>query len=407
MEHRAHRQSEPRVFARMARTSAVLGIAVASVGCAQGGNEPSATSHPIPAEPITTTIVIPNEPTMTTVTTMVPIEATIATATAPTTAEQQPSTTHKILSLSSMNQSKDRVCNQRPPEWIAEWVGLAKGLGVSHIGLETPYDNPACNGDEHASDDYTKEWVDAIHAAGLSVWHRHMFTQFEGIYNAVRTPGQDWPAMIADYITTHPDLFQSGDIVTPMAEPFGGGVKGVTGCPDNICMFDSRKAYEASMIGAHEAVVNALNQLGKTGITVSGSNENGFTLFGAENPDHEGKRADSLVTDAMLAVGGLVVVDHGPPPGITMRRDLDILHRTFPEIDFMFGEWSPADATDSVALIHATLRTLIDDPHVVAVQYFQGGPTDSKYEGLFVEAGDHLVPNEKYGAVQEEFARAG
>ena len=84
-------------------------------------------------------------------------------------------TNWQIKSVSSMKETKDKICNQDSQEFINAWVVKATELGVNYIAVETPYDNPKCA----SSIGYTKIWSDTIHAKGLNIWHRHMPLAFE------------------------------------------------------------------------------------------------------------------------------------------------------------------------------------------------------------------------------------
>ncbi|HEX8923270.1 MAG TPA: PA14 domain-containing protein, partial [Patescibacteria group bacterium] len=142
--------------------------------------------------------------------------------------------TWAIQSVSSMKETKDKVCSQDDATFIKNWIAKAKELGANYVAVETPYDNPSCGN----SLLYTKAWISAIRSAGLKVWHRHMFLGFEGIYNTAKSK-QDYLSKVVDYIKNNPDMFREGDIFTPQPEPQNGGINGLTGCDQNVCMFDS------------------------------------------------------------------------------------------------------------------------------------------------------------------------
>ena len=119
-----------------------------------------------------------------------------------------------IQSVSSMKETKDKICGQDSLSFINQWVATAKQLGVNYIAVETPYDSPSCAD----STSYTRAWVSAIRAAGLKVWHRHMPLSFEGIYSIPKIKS-DYLSLISSYIKNNPDLFKPDDIFTPIPEP--------------------------------------------------------------------------------------------------------------------------------------------------------------------------------------------
>ena len=253
----------------------------------------------------------------------------------PTPISTSSGTTHlswPIQGVSSMKETKDRVCNQRSADFIKRWVDTAYELGVNYVGVETPYDNPTCGN----SIAYTKTWVDTIHAKGLHVWHRHMPLAFEGIYNIAKDSLVDYQKIITDYIKNNPTFFSAGDIFTPIPEPQNGGILGVTYCPQNICMFSGRAHFNTWLRDAISISETAFSVIGMPGkIKIGYYGFDGFVTWGDNNPDWHG-----ILEDATVEKMGNITIDHYPEiVGDTMANDLNELQAKYPNTLIIIGEW--------------------------------------------------------------------
>src|SRR5258708_2555206 len=218
-----------------------------------------------------------------------------------------------IQSVSAMKETKDIICNPRSIAFINQWVTTAKDLGVNYISIETPYDNPAC-GDSLA---YTKEWVTAIRAQKLHVWHRHMPMAFEGIYSTPKDQTADYITMISTYIKNNPNLFQAGDIFTPIPEPQNGGIKGITYCPEQICIFSGAADFNHWLRLAMNISQKAFTTIGLSGkVQVGYFGFDGFVTWGDNNPDWSG-----ILEKKTVQQMGNITIDHYPEAvGKTMSK---------------------------------------------------------------------------------------
>lgn len=261
------------------------------------------------------------------------------------------STTHfwSIRSVSSMKETKDKVCNQDSGSFIGSWVSRAAELGVNYIAVETPYDDPACA----SSLNYTKAWSDAVHAQGLNVWHRHMPLAFEGIYDTPKSASKDYLQQIHDYIVNNPTLFRENDIFTPIPEPQNGGVSGVTYCAQGICVFNSAASFNKWLRDAITTSNAAFAEIGLGGkIKVGYYGFDGFIAWGDNNPDWNG-----ILEDATIAAMGNITIDHYPEAvGDTMANDLDELQQRYPNVPIVIGEWGTINGGDVVTAINTTMQ---------------------------------------------------
>ena len=270
-----------------------------------------------------------------------------------------------IQSVSSMKETKDRVCNQRSQSFIEQWVATAKDLGVNYISVETPYDSPAC-GDSVA---YTKEWISVIRSYGLHVWHRHSFLNFEGIYNEPKNPSENYLQMIAGYIKANPDLFQPGDIFTPIPEPQNGGISQITECSQNTCMFSSAKDFNQWLRNAMDTSQNAFTTIGLSGrIKVGYFGFDGYVTWGSNNPNWHG-----ILEDETIAKMGNITIDHYPEiVGSSMEHDLDTLQKKYPGVPIIIGEWGTIIDGNAVQQVIQTMSAA-KRKNVIGFNYWQMG----------------------------------
>ena len=316
----------------------------------------------------------------------------------------------EIRSVSYMKETKDRVCNPWGAEQIGIFVQRAKELGATHVTLETPYDNPVCDGarEGNFSIDYTKQWIDEIRAHDLGVWHRHMFIPFEGIYRdhmpleKRKEPNLPYADMVAQYIADHPDFFQRGDVFTLMPEPQNGGIEqyGTKDCgPSNVCIFPTIQSFNDFLVVGLDAARAEFAKLGlEDDITFSCCGFDGYMMWGDNNPDHQGRTK----IDSRIGSRAIFSIDHYPAPDSTMEADLREFRYMWGNVPIIVEEWGATrDDRDPVADIEESLTALREDPHIIGVGYWQGGPQG--HEGLLTP---NLRPNASFTAVQEQFAKA-
>jgi hypothetical protein len=295
-----------------------------------------------------------------------------------------------IQSVSSMKETKDRICNQRDAAFIAKWVEAARELGVTHIAVETPYDNPACG----SAVAYAKAWVDAIHSRGLKVWHRHMPLAFEGIYDVAKNASINYFPIMSAYITANPTFFREGDIFTPVPEPQNGGISGITYCPNNVCIFTGASHFNSWLRDAMTVSEAAFDFIGLGGkVKVGYYGFDGFVAWGDNNPDWHG-----ILEDATIAKMGNITIDHYPEiVGDTMDNDLNELSAKYPNTPIVIGEWGTITGGDTEAQITASLQAA-KRPNVIGFNYWHMGVGGN--EGLINE---DFSKNKQYDELQGFF----
>lgn len=239
--------------------------------------------------------------------------------------------TWDIQSVSSMKETKDRVCTPRPVTFIDTWMDMAVDLGANYVAVETPYDSPACADAQF----YTRAWIYSARAHRLSVWHRHMPIAFEGLYGVPKKI-DTYYQMIGDYIRNNSAIFASGDIFTPIPEPQNGGIHGVTYCDKAICQFRNAAEFNTWLRTAMDVANQAFKDIGLGGkVKVGYYGFDGFVAWGDNN-----QHWDGILEDETVAKMGNITIDHYPQlVGDTMQNDLDELESKYPGVPIIIGEW--------------------------------------------------------------------
>lgn len=292
-------------------------------------------------------------------------------------------------SVDVMKYSKDVVCNYPSDAFIASEVAKAVELGVTHVAISTPYDNPTCG----SALVLTQKWVTAIRAAGLHVWHRHLPNAFEATYGVSKHRSPDGTRhlkTIADWYTANSDLVQNGDVVTPIPEPQNGGISGITYCADSLCQFSNAADFNEWLRTAQLTTKLAIKASGKTIATTLGDNNGVFVgLYGFDgyitwcdnNPDCVGQSKIEAAT--VTAMDNIIAIDHYPASNATMAGDLDEMRAVFPNANVVIGEFGTitqsTEATRQTAAEEA-FSAFAARSWVKGVNYWHLGPGGN--EGL-------------------------
>ena len=269
-------------------------------------------------------------------------------------------------------------------------MSTAKALGVNYISLETPYDNPSCGN----SVAYTQEWLNVIRADGLSVWHRHMFLSFEGIYGVQKDPNIDYITMMSDYIKANPSFFQPGDIFTPKIQSTdsAGGINGFTYCGNPpICIFSSIAQFNQWLRDAMTAANLAFQSIGLGGqINVGYFGFSGFTVWGDDNPDWHG-----VLEDATVQQMGEIAIDIYPQNnGERMKEDLSEYFAKYPTVPIIISEWGTIVCTNKAQQVIQTMGAA-KRQNVVGFNYWTMGRG-----GCEALVNNNLSPRPTYYLVQ-------
>ncbi|GEM_PF-790491 len=177
-------------------------------------------------------------------------------------------------------------------------IKMVKESGANCIAIDTAYDEEFVP--------FLKKWVESARAAGLKIWFRGNMSAWEGWFNYKKyTDIKDHHKDIRTFVTKHPDLFEDGDIFTPVHEPENG--------LPNIWETEARKeAYRQFISDSYDKCVESFNEIG---VSVSC---NYFSTSG-----HIGL---GVITPELAQKLGFVVVDYYVSDPRQMEKDIQALH---------------------------------------------------------------------------------
>ena len=121
-----------------------------------------------------------------------------------------------LQSIDTMKYSRDTARNKSVTKEIPNFVKAAATLNPTHIAISTPYDEEFYP--------VLKIWVSEARKHKLKVWFRGNFSSWEGWFDYPKFENpNDHNWKTSTFIQNHPDLFEDGDIFTPVPEPENGG----------------------------------------------------------------------------------------------------------------------------------------------------------------------------------------
>jgi hypothetical protein len=126
-----------------------------------------------------------------------------------------PSCIWEICAIDTMKTSRDRaraeLNNPAYDEDIKQQLKLIKQTGATYVTVSTPYDEEFMP--------YLKRWVTLSRSEGLKVWFRGNWSNWEGWFEYPKNLGPaQHTAKTKNFISAHPELFESGDIFDPCPE---------------------------------------------------------------------------------------------------------------------------------------------------------------------------------------------
>lgn len=273
----------------------------------------------------------------------------------------------QFASIDTMKQSRDAARDRTiTPEFIGNQVRAIKELGATHVAIGTPYD------DEFIP--VLRDWVVQSRKNGLKVWFRGNFAAFEKQHGTDHEGWFGYPhepdvtkhhQKTYDFITSHPDLFQKGDIFTPWPEP-----------ENVIDAYNNQNTYFNFLTTSYTTAQQAFADIGQANKIATNFSMNGDV-------------ARRLTPDVVKAIGNTVVIDHHVDDPRKMGEYMQaIIDRYGPEVRLVLGEFGAGkDMTqlEQALFVENLLAEIERFPNnVQGVNYWvmQGGPT-----GLFTEEG--------------------
>lgn len=221
---------------------------------------------------------------------------------------------------------------------IAKEVATIKSLGANCIAIGTPYDEEFIP--------YLKLWVTQARQNSLHVWFRGNFSGWEGWFNYPKNLYPEGHLLkTRQFIVSHPDLFENGDIFTPAVEAENGWGNGYVPSTDY-------PAFRKFLIDEHTNAQDAFSQIGKNVVT------NWLSMSG-------GLARDMLDQQTINALDNTVTIDHYVKDPAAMKDFIDYFHNNFnasvvigefgapiPDIN---GDMTEQEQTDFVSNVFHTI----------------------------------------------------
>jgi hypothetical protein len=242
---------------------------------------------------------------------------------------------------------------------VREQVAMIKKTGVNYIAIGTPYDRV---------EDLTK-WAEEIHAAGLNVWFRCHWAQWEGDEGL---PGNmttdEYLTKTKKFIINNPKLFREGDSFTVAVEAEQVGV----GLGKKFLTWNE---YHNFLISEVETANEAFGEIGLEGkVHTNWLSMNGWVV-------------ENQITPELANQLGIVVVDHfvGQSNSIGVLSDPDaIVDKTVSDLDryhtelgvpILLGEWGyqiyqDVDESTQALVVSKLFDKLKTKPYLVGVNYW-------------------------------------
>jgi hypothetical protein len=199
--------------------------------------------------------------------------------------EEQSEYLWQIRSVDTMKTSRDkarvRLHDVKFDIEIEKELLVIKNLGANYVAIDTPYD------DEFLP--YLKRWVALTRKIGLKVWFRGNWSNWEGWFDYPKnlTPERHH-AKTAEFIETHSDLFEDGDIFDPCPECENAGFWKQP---------DDNDTFNEFIRNQRIVLKNSFNKIDKKVYT------NVFSIIG-------GRAKEVLDKKTLNALDNIVTIDH-------------------------------------------------------------------------------------------------
>jgi hypothetical protein len=296
-----------------------------------------------------------------------------------------------ITAVDTVKYSRDSAGDKEVLKEIPILVGEAAKLHVTHIAIDTPYDEEFYP--------VLKAWVDEARKDNLKVWFRGNFSSWEEWFG--RQPFTDYSqhhVLTKAFIEKHPELFEDGDIFTPIPEPENGG-------PGDPRGSDQKSAdFNAFLIASYSNCVDSFAAIEK-------AVQCGFFST-------NGDIAKNVLTPETVArIGNVVVIDHYVDSPEKMRSDISYLSSKFPTAKIVLGEFGApipdinGDMNDQQQseFIGKLLQVFYDNREKIAgINYWTlaGGSTallhdDFSEKEAFTTLANYFLPSQLKGRVTD------
>lgn len=220
-----------------------------------------------------------------------------------------------VRSIDTMKISRDRTrAGLDNPDFDSridrELQGI-NSLGANFVAINTAYDKELFS--------YLERWVEAARHNNLKVWFRGNWSGWEGWFNyPKKMTREEHLNATRNFIISHPDLFQDGDIFTACPECEYGG-------PGSPLSTGDIEGYRKFMIDEHNMMKSSFAQIGKD-VKVN---------YTSMNPD-----VAKLILDkpTVEALGNIIVLDYYVKDVKSLEKGLNFFKERFPNTKIVLGE---------------------------------------------------------------------
>src|SRR5258708_7858591 len=209
----------------------------------------------------------------------------------------------QFQSIDTMKYSRDAAGDKSVLKHVPFFVKEVADMKATHIAIDTPYDEEFYP--------VLAAWVTEARKYNLKIWFRGNFSSWEGWFNRKKMENpNDHHSMIKKFIIDHPDLFQDGDIFTPVPEPENGAIG------DPRSSDEKAKQFNQFLIDSYNNCVSSFQLINKE-VHCGYFSMNGDV---AKNV---------LTKDTVSRIGNVVVIDHYVDTADRMENDIDYLNKKF------------------------------------------------------------------------------
>lgn len=295
----------------------------------------------------------------------------------------------KVQSIDTMKFSRDTARSQLNSQTFDSDIEIQikniADTGATHVAIDTPYDNEFVP--------FLTRWVTVARKYHLLVWFRGNWSGWENWFDYPKIGRETHLENTKEFILTHPDLFEDGDVFTACPECENGG-------PGDPRQTHDVGGFRNFMINEYQMTKDAFNQIHK----------NIYSNFDSMNAD-----VARLIMDknTIKALDNVVAIDH-----YVKSPDDYIKIKSFfpPGTKIVMGEFGAPipdlqgdmSESDQAQWIGSTLHNIIQLNQVIAVNYWtnKGSSTalwkDNNEPNKAVQTiNDYYVPTNISGVVKD------
>src|SRR5258706_372097 len=218
----------------------------------------------------------------------------------------------QFTSVDTMKYSRDTAGNPEAFKLIPRLIKEAASISPTHISIATPYDEQCYP--------VLKGWVNEVRVYHKNVWFRGNFSSWEGWFGYSKFSDiYDHNKMTRAFILKHPDLFEDGDIFTPVPEPENGGL----GDPRTSSEIATK--FNDFLVSSYQNCNKAFEEINKK-VTC------GYLSMNAD------VASQVLIEYTLKGIGNVIAIDHYVADPMQMEKDIDYLSQKY-DAKIVLGEY--------------------------------------------------------------------